>query len=66
MEVDFMDSLLYHDLAMGIYNKTQGDGREFCITTYDAVSIQAEDGRYSNHCNITAFMSWIGQGRGGK
>jgi predicted ABC-class ATPase len=58
-------STLLRSLAMGIYNKIQGDGRELCITTYDAVSIRAEDGRYVNHCNITAFMSCIGQGGGG-
>ena len=50
-------STVLRTLAMGVYDKIQGDGRELCITVYDALSVRAEDGRYVSNCNITAFMS---------
>jgi len=49
-------STLLRTISMGIYDKIQGDGRELCITAYDALFVRSEDGRYVNHCNITAFM----------
>ncbi len=33
------------------------DGREYCVTVPDAVTVRAEDGRYVNNCNISAFIS---------
>lgn len=44
-------------IALGIHNKIPGDGREYCVTTRSAVSIRAEDGRYVQNCNISAFIS---------
>lgn len=40
-----------------MYNKIPGDGREFCVTVPDAVMVRAEDGRYVNNCNVSAFIS---------
>lgn len=50
-------STLLQSLAAGIYNKIPGDGREYCVALNDAVSVRAEDGRYVNHCNISAFIA---------
>jgi hypothetical protein len=44
-------------MAVGVYNKVPGDGREFCVSVNDAVSVRAEDGRYVNNCNVSAFIS---------
>lgn len=44
-------------ISAGVYDKVPGDGREFCVTVYNAVSVRAEDGRYINNCNISAFIS---------
>jgi Predicted ATPase of the ABC class len=50
-------STLLRTIAAGVYNKIPGDGRELCVTVYDALTIRAEDGRYVNNCNISAFIS---------
>ena len=50
-------STLLQTIAMGIYDKIPGDGREFCVAVPDAVTVRAEDGRYVNNCNISAFIS---------
>eukprot|EP00934_Nitzschia_sp_Nitz4_P000585 Nitzschia sp. Nitz4//scaffold190_size42200//30078//33516//NITZ4_007394-RA/size42200-processed-gene-0.52-mRNA-1//-1//CDS//3329540150//585//frame0 len=50
-------STLLQTIAMGIYNKIPGDGREYCVTVPEAVTVRAEDGRYVNQCNISAFIS---------
>jgi len=50
-------STLLRCLAAGVYNKIPGDGREFCVTVNDAVTVRAEDGRYVNQCNVSAFIS---------
>ena len=50
-------STLLRTIAMGVYNKIPGDGREFCVAVQDAVMVRAEDGRYVNNCNISAFIS---------
>jgi hypothetical protein len=50
-------STLLRCLAAGIYNKVPGDGREFCVTVDDAVTVRAEDGRYVSNCNVSAFIS---------
>jgi len=50
-------STLLRCIASGIYNKIPGDGREFSVTVRDAVTVRAEDGRYVNNCNVSAFIS---------
>jgi len=50
-------STMLRTIALGVYNKIPGDGREYCIAVEDAVSVRAEDGRYVNNCNISAFIS---------
>jgi Predicted ATPase of the ABC class len=50
-------STLLRCLAAGVYNKIPGDGREFCVTVHDAVTVRAEDGRYIKNCNVSAFIS---------
>ena len=40
-----------------MHNKIPGDGRELCVTVHDAVEVRAEDGRYVNNCNVSAFIS---------
>ena len=44
-------------VAAGVYDKIPGDGREFCVTVPETISIRAEDGRYVNNCNVSAFIS---------
>ena len=44
-------------VAAGVYDKIPGDGRELCVTVPETVTIRAEDGRYVNNCNISAFIS---------
>lgn len=50
-------STLLQTIACGVYNKIPGDGREYCVTNESAITIRAEDGRYVNNCNISAFIS---------
>ncbi|KAL7522221.1 hypothetical protein ACHAWX_006904 [Stephanocyclus meneghinianus] len=50
-------STLLQALSAGIYDKIPTDGRERCVTHIDALSIRAEDGRYVNRCNVSAFIS---------
>lgn len=50
-------STMLRCIAAGVYNKCFGDGRELCVTVEDAVTVRAEDGRYVNNCNISAFIS---------
>ncbi len=42
---------------VGVYDKILGDGRELCVTDVAAVSVRAEDGRYVNNTNVSAFIS---------
>ena len=62
-------STLLRTIASGVYNKVLGDGRELCVTDGGAISVRAEDGRYVNNTNISAFISnlppTIGGGSGG-
>ena len=44
-------------IAAGVYNKIPGDGREYCVSVADAMVIRAEDGRYVNNANVSAFIS---------
>ena len=50
-------STLLRTIAAGVYNKVPYDGREFCVTVSEAVTVRAEDGRYLNNCNVSAFIS---------
>ena len=50
-------STLLRCIASGVYDKIPGDGREFSVTVRDAVTVRAEDGRYVNNCNVSAFIS---------
>lgn len=50
-------STMLRTIAAGVYNKIPGDGREFCVSVNDAVCVRAEDGRYVNNCNVSAFIS---------
>ncbi len=50
-------STLLRALERGVYNHIPGDGREFVITTKNAVKIRAEDGRSITGVNITPFIS---------
>jgi len=50
-------STLLRTISAGVYNKIPGDGREFCATVFEAVSVRAEDGRYVSNCNVSAFIS---------
>lgn len=50
-------STLLRTIAAGVYDKLPGDGRERCVTDRNAVTVRAEDGRYVNRCNVSAFIS---------
>lgn len=50
-------STLLRCIAAGVFNKIPGDGREFSVTVDDAVTVRAEDGRFVNNCNVSAFIS---------
>ena len=58
-------STLLQALAYGVYDKVPYDGREYCVSHRDAVSVRAEDGRYVNNLNVSAFISNLPGGRGG-
>ncbi|KAL3915897.1 MAG: hypothetical protein SGILL_005431 [Bacillariaceae sp.] len=50
-------STMLQAIAIGVYDKIPFDGREYCVSVPNAVSVRAEDGRYVNNCNISAFIS---------
>lgn len=50
-------STLLRAVAAGVYDKIPGDGREYCVTVPMTTTIRAEDGRYVQNCNISAFIS---------
>lgn len=50
-------STMLRTIMAGVYNKILGDGRELCVTDTAAVSVRAEDGRYVNNTNVSAFIS---------
>jgi predicted ABC-class ATPase len=52
-------STLLKALEMGIYNHIPGDGREFCVTHREAVSIRAEDGRSISKVDISPFINHL-------
>ena len=57
-------STLLRAIAAGVYDKIPGDGREFCVAVREAVTVRAEDGRYVNNCNVSAFISNLPTPRG--
>lgn len=50
-------STMLKTIMSGVYNKVVGDGRELCVTDNSAVTVRAEDGRYVNNTNVSAFIS---------
>lgn len=50
-------STLLRALAVGVYDKIPGDGREFTVTDPGAVTIRAEDGRPVSGVDISPFIS---------
>ncbi len=55
-------STLLKALEAGIYNHIPGDGREFCVSTKEAVSIRAEDGRSIVNVDISPFIKNLPSG----
>ena len=55
-------STLLNALASGVYDHIPGDGREFVITTPDAVVIRAEDGRFVERVDISPFITNLPSG----
>lgn len=53
-------STLLRCIACGVYNKVPGDGREFCVTVNDAVSVRAEDVS-SSAASFFERFSWMQQ-----
>ncbi|AFZ81254.1 hypothetical protein BEWA_006630 [Theileria equi strain WA] len=43
-------------IQTGVYNKRPGDGREFVVTSPNAVKIRAEDGRSVTRVDLSTFM----------
>lgn len=56
-------STLLRALAVGVYDKVPGDGREFAVTDPGAVSIRAEDGRSVSGVDISPFISALPSSR---
>lgn len=50
-------------LERSVYNHIDGDGREFIITTDNAVKIRAEDGRRVEKVNISPFINNLPNGQ---
>jgi predicted ABC-class ATPase len=57
-------STLLNAIEKGVYNHIQGDGRDYVITSYDAVKIRAEDGRSVKKVDISAFIDNLPFGKG--
>ncbi len=49
-------STLLNAIEKGVHNHIPGDGREYVISSYDAVKIRAEDGRSIQKVNISNFI----------
>eukprot|EP00403_Amphidinium_massartii_P031225 CAMPEP_0178388602 /NCGR_PEP_ID=MMETSP0689_2-20121128/9680_1 /TAXON_ID=160604 /ORGANISM="Amphidinium massartii, Strain CS-259" /LENGTH=626 /DNA_ID=CAMNT_0020009015 /DNA_START=116 /DNA_END=1992 /DNA_ORIENTATION=- len=50
-------STLLQALQLGVYNKVDGDGREFVVCDEAAVKIRAEDGRFVACADISPFIN---------
>lgn len=55
-------STLLKTLEAGIYNHIPGDGREFCVSRREAVSIRAEDSRSIVNVDISPFINHLPSG----
>jgi predicted ABC-class ATPase len=49
-------STLLEALQTGVYLKVPGDGRDFCVTSPQAMKIRAEDGRWVAAVDISSFV----------
>lgn len=47
---------LLNAIEKGVYNHIPGDGREYVVTSYDAVKTRAEDGRSIEKVDISNFI----------
>lgn len=56
-------STLLKALELGVYNHIAGDGREYVITSSDAVKIRAEDGRSIQKTDISMFINNLPNGK---
>lgn len=57
-------STLLQAIQSGVYLKVPGDGREFCVTSSQAVKIRAEDGRAVQAVDISPFINNLPFGKG--
>ncbi len=56
-------STVLRALERGVYPHIQGDGREYVVTTGQAVKIRAEDGRFIERVNISGFIDNLPYGQ---
>jgi predicted ABC-class ATPase len=56
-------STLLRALERGVYAHVPGDGREYVVTSRDAVKIRAEDGRRVEKVDISPFIADLPYGR---
>ena len=56
-------STLLQAIANGIYDHIPGDGREYVVTSIDAVKVRAEEGRPIHGVDISAFIQELPGGR---
>lgn len=56
-------STLLNAIEHGVYNHIPGDGREFVVSTPEAVKIRAEDGRSITGVNISPFIEKLPLGK---
>ncbi len=56
-------STLLQALALGVYDHIPGDGREACVSSADAVTIRAEDGRAVRGVDLRPFIRDLPLGR---
>jgi predicted ABC-class ATPase len=56
-------STLLNALELGVYNHLPDDGRAFVVSDPSATKIRAEDGRYIEGVDISAFINNLPQGR---
>eukprot|EP00371_Babesia_bovis_P003229 XP_001611876.1 hypothetical protein [Babesia bovis T2Bo] len=54
---------LLEALQVGCYNKVPGDGREFVVTSRNAVKVRAEDGRSVGSIDISTFIGTLPSGK---
>ncbi|UCE37625.1 MAG: ABC-ATPase domain-containing protein [Thermoplasmata archaeon] len=59
-------STMLRALERGVYPHIPDDGREYVVTSYDAVKIRAEDGRRVEQVDISCFISDLPYGRSTK